>query len=481
MRRAAAIAFVLSAIGAAAAGLKPGPTSVGLAAGLKPGPTSVGLAFRPASQAQAPAGSTPRTLVLKNFTLIDGNGGAPLQNAALVVDNGRITFVGQAAQLKPPPGAAVQDLSGKYVMPGIIDLHVHIAESDGLVQDPKRTFTRENVEHDLRLYASYGITSVLSMGSDQPLVYQIRDEQRARPASLAMTRFFTAGRGFTVAEGFPTNPGNIPGVPYEVSDPKQAAGFVDELAVHRPDVVKVWVDDRFGDFKKTPINLSAAIINEAHKHGLKVAAHVFYLDDAKQLAAAGLNAFAHSVRDKPVDDELIRLMKQHGTWLIPTLTRDSTPFAFAKPEPYLNDPFFTRAAPPLFLKALRDPQYLKNMMADKHWAEYPPLLQNSEHNLKRLADAGIRYGFGTDAGVPTRVPAYLDHEEMRLMVEAGLTPMQIITAATRSSAEFLGARDLGTLERGKWADLVVLGANPLADVRNTRKIESVYIAGNKAN
>jgi len=181
------------------------------------------------------------------------------------------------------------------------------------------------------------------------------------------------------------------------------------------------------------------------------------------------------------DDELIALMKQHGTWQIPTLTRDSTPFAFAKPEPYLNDPFFTRAAAPLFLKALHDPQYLKNMVSDKHWAEYPPLLENSKHNLKRLADAGIRYGFGTDAGVPTRVPAYLDHEEIQLMAAAGLTPMQIITAATKSGAEFLGARDLGTLERGKWADLIVLGGNPLADLKNSRRIESVYVAGNKAN
>ena len=430
---------------------------------------------------QAPAPTTAHSLVLRNFTLIDGNGGAPLQNAALVAEGGRITFVGPAAQLKVPAGGVVQDLAGKFVMPGIIDLHVHVAESDGLVQDPKRTFTRANVEHDLRLYASYGVTSLLSMGSDQPLVYQIRDEQRARPANLAMTRFFTAGRGFTVLEGFPTNQGNIPGVPYEVSDPGQAAGFVDELATHHPDVVKVWVDDRFGDFKKTPINLSTAIINEAHKHRIKVAAHIFYLDDAKKLAAAGLDAFAHSVRDKLVDDELIQLMKQHGTFQIPTLTRDSTPFAYAKPEPFLNDPFFTRAAPPLFLNALKDPKYLKDMVADKHWAEYPGLLQNSEHNLKRLADAGIRYGFGTDAGVPGRVPAYLDHWEMQLMAEAGLTPMQIITAATRSSAEFLGARDLGTLERGKWADLVVLGGNPLSDLKNTRKIDAVFIAGNKVN
>jgi len=421
--------------------------------------------------------ATPNPLVLSRFTLIDGNGGTPLQNAALIVQDGRITFVGPASQLKPPAGATVQDLTGKYVLPGLIDLHVHVAESDGAVQDPKRTFTRENVEKDLLLYASYGVTSVLSMGSDQPLVYQIRDEQRRRRPTMA--RFFTAGRGFTVKEGFPTNQGNIPGVPYEVTEPKQAAGFVDELAKHRPDVVKIWVDDRFGDFKKTPINLSKAIIDEAHKYKLKVAAHVFYLDDAKQLAAADLNAFAHSVRDKLIDDELIALMKQHGTWQIPTLTRDSTPFEFEHPERFLNDPFFMRAAPPLWVANLRSPAFLKAMVSDKHFREYPGLLENSKKNLKRMHDAGVRYGFGTDAGVPGRVPAYLDHEELLLMRDAGLTPMQILVAATKSSAEFLGARDLGTVERGKWADLLVLGGDPIADLSNSRKIDAVYVAGNK--
>jgi imidazolonepropionase-like amidohydrolase len=450
--------------------------AVGLAvaaAGMKYGPAT------PASAQQPPSSAQSAALVLTNFTLIDGNGGAPQPNSALVAENGRITFVGPAAQLKAPAGATPQNLAGKFLLPGLIDLHVHVAESDGVVQDPKRTFTRENVEHDLRLYASYGVTSVLSMGSDQPLVYEIRDQQRAgRPR---MTRFFTAGRGFTVMDGFPTNQGNIPGVPYEVTDPKQAAGFVDELATHHPDVVKIWVDDRFGDFKKTPINLSSAIINEAHKYKIKVAAHVFYLDDAKKLAAAGLDTFAHSVRDKLVDDELIQLMKQHNTWLIATLTRDSTPFAFEHPEPYLKDPFFMRAAQPLFVEKLKSPEYIKTMMADKHWSEYPGLLANSKRNLKRLADAGVRYGFGTDAGVPQRVPAYLAHEEFVLMHDAGLTPMQIIVAATKTNAEFLGARDLGTVERGKWADLLVLDADPLADVRNTRKINSVYIAGSKVN
>jgi imidazolonepropionase-like amidohydrolase len=430
----------------------------------------------------APAATPGSTaIVLSGFTLIDGNGSAPVSNAALVAEDGRITFVGPAAELKAPAGATTQDLSGKFVLPGLIDLHVHVAESDGAVQDPKRTFTRENVEKDLRLYASYGVTSVLSMGSDQPLVWDIRDEQhRDRPK---VARIFTAGRGFTGLGAFPTNQGNIPGVPYEVSDPKQAAGFVDELAAHHPDVVKIWVDDRFGDFgkTKTPINLAKAIIDEAHKLNLKVAAHVFYLDDAKGLAAAGLNAFAHSVRDKLVDDELIGLMKQHGTWQIATLTRDSTPFEFEHPEPFLNDPFFTKAAPPLFLERLKSPEYLKGMVADKHWSQYPGVLENGKRNLKRLADAGVRYGFGTDAGVPGRVPAYLAHEELLLMRDAGLTPMQIIVAATKSSAEFLGEKDLGTIERGKWADLLVLGGDPLADLRNSRKIEAVYVAGNKVN
>jgi imidazolonepropionase-like amidohydrolase len=447
---------------------------IGVIVVLKPGMTPTAVASQ-----QAPASAQNPALVLTNFTLIDGNGGTPVANSALVAENGRITYVGPAAQLKAPAGAPVQNLAGKFLLPGLIDSHVHVAESDGVVQDPKRTFTRENVERDLRLYASYGITSVLSMGSDQPLVYEIREEQRrGRPR---MTRFFTAGRGFTVMDGFPTNQGNIPGVPYEVSDPKQAAGFVDELATHHPDVVKIWVDDRFGDFKKTPINLSSAIINQAHSHKIKVAAHVFYLDDAKKLVAANLDAFAHSVRDKLVDDELIQLMKQHNTFLIATLTRDSTPFAFEHPEPYLKDPFFMRAAPSLFVEKLKSPDYIKTMMADKHWSEYPGLLANSKRNLKRLADAGVRYGFGTDAGVPQRVPAYLAHEEFVLMHDAGLTPMQIIVAATRSNAEFLGARDLGTVERGKWADLLVLDADPLVDVRNTRKINSVYIAGNKVN
>jgi len=211
-----------------------------------------------------------------------------------------------------------------------------------------------------------------------------------------------------------------------------------------------------------------------------VAAHIFYLEDAKALVNAGLDGLAHSVRDKPVDDELIGAMKKHGAFQeAATLTREESTFIFAKPGPLLDDPFFTRGLSPNVLETLRSTAYQNKVAADPDYAKYPQFLQTAMQNLKKLSDAGVKIGFGTDSGPPARFPGYFEHWELQLMTEAGLTPTQVITAATRSAAEFLRAKDLGTLERGKWADLIVLGKDPLADIRNTRSIETVMIAGNK--
>jgi imidazolonepropionase-like amidohydrolase len=246
------------------------------------------------------------------------------------------------------------------------------------------------------------------------------------------------------------------------------------------DIVKIWVDDHLGRERKIPLELCKAIINHAGRHHINVAAHVFYLGDARALIDNGLHALAHSVRDKPVDDELIASMKKHGAYQIATLTREASLFAFAKPNPMTDDPFFIRSISPKALATLKSPAYYAKLQADPDFPRYPAFLETAMKNLKKLNDAGVKIAFGTDTGPPARFPGFFEHWEMQLMVESGLTPMQVIAAATRNAAEYLGvSKDLGTLEPGRWADLLVLSKNPLDDIRNTRSLESVYIAGNK--
>ena len=412
---------------------------------------------------------------LKNFTLIDGSGGPAIGGAAMLIDNGRISWIGSAARIQAPNGAEVVDLTGKFIMPGIINLHGHVGSTIDLAQNAK-FFTRENIEKTLRTYASYGVTTVLSLGTDQDLIFQIRDQQRAGRPTYA--RVYSAGQGFTLKGGV----GGMPGVSHDLtpSDAAEIPKDIDQLAAKNADIVKVWVDDGLGRRPKIPFELTKAIIDNAHRAGLRVAAHIFYLADAQQLVEGGVDALAHSVRDQPVDQESIDSMKAHGVWQeAATLTREASMVVYAKPPAFLTDPFFTRSVSPAVLATLNDPDYQNKIAADPDFGKYSSFLGMAQKNLKRLADAGISYGMGTDSGVPGRFPGFFEQWEMELMVDAGLTPSQVIVAATKSGAEFLRAKNLGTLEVGKWADLIVLGANPAANIRNTRTIEAVYIAGNR--
>ena len=261
--------------------------------------------------------------VLRNFTLIDGSGRQPLAAAAMILDAGRIVWVGPAAQLKAPSGAETVDLTGKYVIPGIINLHAHLGNTIDLKQDAK-FFTRENLEKNLATYASYGVTAVLSMGTDQDLIFQIRDRQRTgRPS---MTRVFTAGQGFIFKGGY----GGIAGVNQGVSSVGEVEPAVAVQAGKKVDFIKFWMDDELGRLPKMPYPIAKAIIDDAHRRHLRVTAHIFYLQDAKQLTDYGVDALAHSVRDKPVDQALIESMKKHGIWqMAATLSREASMFVYA--------------------------------------------------------------------------------------------------------------------------------------------------------
>ncbi len=410
--------------------------------------------------------------VLKNFTLIDGTGRAPVAQSAMIVDNGRISWIGPAAQLKPPAGAEVDDLTGKFVMPGIINLHAHIGNTVDLTQDAK-FYSRKSVEENLHTYALYGVTTVQSLGTDQDLIFQVRNEQRGGRPSVA--RVYTAGQGFVFEGGYGGLAGATPSYA-RVGDIEPA---VARLADKNVDIVKLWLDDELGTLPRMPPAMTQAIIESARKHGLRTVAHIFYLEDARRLVDQGVAGLAHGVRDKPVDQALIDNMKKRGVWqMAATLSREASMFAYDRTPSFINDPFFTRSVSQRTIQLLSNPARQSANAAVPHFKEYPAFFETAKRNLKRLADSGVKYGMGTDTGPPGRFAGYGEHWELELMVEAGLTPMQALIAATRSGAEFLGAKDLGTLEGSKWADLIVLDANPLTNIKNSRSIHSVYVAGN---
>jgi len=414
-----------------------------------------------------------QALVLKNFTLIDGSGAPPRAGAAVMIDTGgRIEWVGESARLQAPAGAKVIDLAGKFVLPGLIDDHVHLGLVHGLKQDVD-FYTKDLVEEQLETYAAYGITTVLVLGTDKDLIFDMRAAQRAGRPGVA--RVFTTGQGLVYKGSY----GGVPKLNQPVATPQEARAEVDNQARKGVDLIKFWVDDEFGALPtRMPPDISQAIIDEAHRQHLKAVAHIFYLDNAKKLVDQGVDGLAHSVRDEPVDPDFLQRMKQHGTWqMAETLSREAS-FTYSK-LPFLDDPFFNRSIAPEVLQELASPQRTAKLEAAPNFARYKAVFATALANTTREVNAGVPYGMGTDSGPAGRFGGYFAHWELQLMVQAGLTPLQALTAATGGNAKFIGAADLGTIAPHKWADLVVLDRDPLTDIHNTRTIHAVYVAGHE--
>ncbi len=414
----------------------------------------------------------PRQIVLKGARLIDGTGGPAIERSVVVIEGDHLVAAGSEAKVSIPAGADVKDVSGKTIMPALINLHGHLGLSSNGADSAAGNYTQENVVKQLNRYLSYGVATVASFGQDEDLIFKIRDAQRA--GTLTGARFYTAGRGFLEYTG-KSNPADHR---YRPQTPEEARADVRELAANHPDYVKMWVDDGLGHGVKIKPTVYQAIIDEAHKQHIRVFAHEFYLDDAKALLAAGIDGFAHSIRDQPVDQDLIQKMKARGVFLIPTLVRDEVLFAYADNLKWLDDPFFKAGYDPAAIAMVRGPENVQKTRSDPDIAKYRAGLVMGKKNLKTLSDAGVKIAFGTDSGIPTRFPGYLEHRELQLMVEAGLTPMKAIVAATGTNAEILGgAKTFGTLQAGRRADFLVLDANPLEDIHNTERLSAVWQAG----
>jgi len=417
---------------------------------------------------------TGSVVVLEGARLIDGSGGPPRENSALVIEGDHIKAIGTAGKMRYPKGARVVDVRGRTIIPALINSHGHLGVVLNTAQSPN-AYTRENVQNAVVQYEQYGVTSVLVLGLNRDLVYELRDEQKK--GTFPGATIFTAGRGIGVPGAAPP----VPAAPDQVYRPttvEEARAQVREMASHHVDMIKIWVDDVYGRFSKMQPEVYAAVIDEAHKQGVKVAAHVFYLADAKALVADGIDVLAHSVRDQKVDGELIQAMKARGVFYIPTLTVDESFYVFAEQPELMANPFFTQAVSPDLLKMFQSPEYRAKCEGDANLAKNKAAHATAMQNLKILQDAGVRVAFGTDSGAfPARIPGWAEHRELEMMVGSGLTPMEAIVAATRISAALIHADDRGTLEPGKRADLIVLAANPLDDIHNTRQMVAIWHAG----
>jgi imidazolonepropionase-like amidohydrolase len=400
--------------------------------------------------------ASAQVTAMTNATLIDGSGAPPQSGITIMMENGRIRDMGPS--ITAPAGAALVDLTGKFVVPGIINGHGHVGPAPH--------------EKQVRQYALYGVTTTTSMESDPDAIVDYK--ARTKAGDIRGSRVLTVMYRFTSMMG--------PGRGHDYKTPEAARAKVDEIAAKGADLIKVWVDAQGGRIPKLSREFIVAVTEQAHKHNLLVGSHIVELEDANMVIDAGVDMLLHNVRDKPVDDAFTAKLKARNVTLISTLAREEGMFVFGDAPGFTDNPFFQRGLTPERLALLKTKK-VEEQAKDPARARAIQAFETDKANLKKMVDAGVRFGFGTDSGGdPDRffVQGFFEHRQMELMVQAGLTPMQVIQAFSKNNSEaFRIDKDFGTLAKGKAADLLVLTKNPLEDITNMRTLEAVYLGGKK--
>lgn len=418
--------------------------------------------------------------VIEGATVIDGVASQPIRDAILVIEGDTIRSIGRRGSVTVPAGARTIQASGKTIMPALFTLHAHLAMSEQWERKPE-LYTRERLQRDANIYLYYGVEHVVSLGLDWEPMWGFRADQRAGRAGGA--RVYSAGLGYSAVGGFepavpPRESGATRGVQgvNRPATPEEARALVRKEMAKKPDVQKIWLDGGpNGQFKKLDPEIYGAIIDEAHKHNVKVFVHNRVLADAKELIRRGVDVLAHTVSDKEVDEEFLQLAKDKGITQILT-SAGGYNAAFDEKATYLDDPGVPLLFFPIVLKALRSTKYQEDRTAGVQAAR--DRFETAARSTRKILARGIPIAIGTDSGSNTAFAGLWEHVEMQAMVKAGLTPMQAIQAGTINSARVLGVeKRFGSLETNKAADFIILTADPLSDIGNSRKIEAVWMNG----
>ena len=418
--------------------------------------------------------ATGTVTVFEGARLIVGDGSPPIEDAVFLVEGDRFSQVGRRGEIEIPAGAVTVDLTGKTVMPALVDAHSHIGYMKNLTSGPEN-YTREHILDHMYRFAYHGVAASQAMGSDFGVMpFRLRDEILAGEHPDA-ARFLTAGRG--LAPYSEISPNNMRHAAYVVTTEEGARANVRELVSRGVTLIKTWVDDRGGNVEPLPSNLYMAIIDEAHKNNIRVAAHATGIGHAKDLLRAGIDVFAHMITE--VDDELVELFKEHPeTSILLAQVGRRTIYS-----PYLDPPSS------LLLETVRPEQISR--LRDRVLGTTPEALERARLswdqtvlNIMKLHEAGVRIGIGSDGGGQggDRFVGFTAHTELENMVAAGMTPGEAIVAGTKNGAEILGLEaDLGTVAAGKSADFIVLDQNPLEDITNSRTFDRVYLRGHQVD
>ncbi len=441
----------------------------------------------------APPGTPPPPRALVGATLLDGTGAPPIPDSVVIVRGGTIDCAGNRTQCPPPKGIDALDLKGLWITPGIVDAHVHFSQTgwadgrpdfidvrDRYPYDEVEAGLRARPERFLRSYLCSGVTAVFDVGG-----YSWTWDLRARAdADPLAPRVAAAGPLLSTLDFWLNLPAERQFI-YLGTEQDARAG-VRYLASHGADAVKVWfipvADRNFDDMTKAVL----AAGDEARAGKIPLIVHATGLKEATVALRAGASLLVHSVGDLPVDEEFLRLAKENRTIYCPTLTvldgyRRLQEAAAAAKAPEVDDP--NGCVDPGTLAHVAESAHLSVKDADPKVAErrrerIATFNKVGPANLKAVRDAGITIAMGTDAGNPLTLHGPSVYAEMEAMQAAGMTPMQVLVASTRSGA--LAMRrldDFGTVEKGKRADLLVLAADPARDIRNLRRLRYVVKGG----